>query len=63
MCVSVCVWCHTEKFVEPIQIRNKIVYYHHQFRRVPTIDECDIGDNLCMFEANRQLDRDRSGLQ
>lgn len=49
-----------EKVVEPIQGEKKHYYYHEQFRRVPTIDECRIGDNVCIFEANEQYKRDRS---
>ena len=45
----------------PIQSRNKLQYYHRHYRRVPTIDECEIDDQLCMFEANDQYRRDRFG--
>ena len=48
-----------ENVVEPIRGKNKLYYYHRQFRRVPTIDECDVGDELCVFEANEQYKRDR----
>lgn len=48
-----------EKFVVPIQSRNKLQYYHRHYRRVPTIDECEIDDQLCMFEADEQFRRDR----
>jgi len=47
--------------VVPIQSRNKLQYYHRHYRRVPTIDECEIDDQLCMFEANDQYRRDRFG--
>uniref|UniRef100_T1J1T5 NADH dehydrogenase [ubiquinone] 1 beta subcomplex subunit 10 n=1 Tax=Strigamia maritima TaxID=126957 RepID=T1J1T5_STRMM len=46
-----------ENVVEPN--RPKTVYYHRKFRRVPTIDECPIEENVCYFEANQQFRRDR----
>lgn len=48
-----------EKVVDPIRSKNKQYYYHRQFRRVPTIDECDVGDEVCVYEANEQYKRDR----
>merc|ERR1712004_266517 len=48
-----------EKVVEPIRSKNKQYYYRRQFRRVPTIDECEIGDEVCLYEANEQYKRDR----
>ena len=50
----------TEKVVEPLHSRNKFYYYHRQFQRVPTIDECEVDEPLCIFEANEQFRRDRS---
>ena len=46
----------------PIQSRSKLQYYHRHYRRVPTIDECEVGDHLCFYEANEQFRRDRFGL-
>lgn len=57
--IDVPVTAFREKFVVPIQSRSKLQYYHHHFRRVPTIDECEVGDQLCFFEANEQFRRDR----
>lgn len=34
-------------------------WYHRQFRRVPTIDECYENDSVCYFEANQQFKRDK----
>lgn len=48
-----------EKFILPIQSRSKLQYYHRHYHRVPTIDECEIDDNLCYYEANEQYRRDR----
>lgn len=48
-----------EKFVEPIQSKNKNYYYHRRFRRVPTVDECYTDDPVCYFEANEQFKRDK----
>lgn len=46
-----------ESVVEPN--RPDYVYYHQQFRRVPTIDECYTDDPVCMFEAQQQFNRDK----
>ncbi|XP_013169085.1 PREDICTED: NADH dehydrogenase [ubiquinone] 1 beta subcomplex subunit 10 [Papilio xuthus] len=47
-----------EKIVEPNQ--KKYPWYHRQFRRVPTIDQCYEDDPVCDFEANAQFKRDRA---
>uniref|UniRef100_T1GPH9 NADH dehydrogenase [ubiquinone] 1 beta subcomplex subunit 10 n=1 Tax=Megaselia scalaris TaxID=36166 RepID=T1GPH9_MEGSC len=46
-----------ESIVEPNQ--KKSVWYHQQFRRVPTIDQCYTDDAVCKFEADQQFRRDR----
>jgi len=46
-----------EKVVVPNHQEN--VYYHQQFRRVPTIDECYTDDVACRFEAQQQFNRDK----
>ncbi|XP_044733884.1 NADH dehydrogenase [ubiquinone] 1 beta subcomplex subunit 10 [Chrysoperla carnea] len=46
-----------ENIVEPNQ--KKYPWYHQQFRRVPTIDQCYTDDIACQFEANQQFKRDR----
>lgn len=46
-----------EKIVEPNQ--QKYPWYHRQFRRVPTIDECYTDDYVCHYEANCQYSRDK----
>ncbi len=49
-----------EFVVDPIQGgKEKPKYYHRQFRRVPTIDECEIDDQVCIFESNAQFKRDK----
>lgn len=48
---------YTETIVEPNQ--QKYPWYHQQFRRVPTIDQCYTDDAVCRFEADQQLIRDR----
>jgi len=39
--------------------RPKYYYYHKKFRRVPTIDECEVRDTICYWEADQQFKRDR----
>lgn len=46
-----------ESIVEPNQ--QKYSWYHQQFRRVPTIDQCYTDDALCQYEANQQFKRDK----
>ena len=48
-----------ETVVEPLHEKNKQYYFHRKFRRVPTIDECEIDDELCIFESNEQFKRDK----
>ena len=49
----------TEKIVEPIQSKERPAYYHRKFRRVPNIDQCDVNDAVCMYEAEEQFKRDK----
>ncbi|XP_053693502.1 NADH dehydrogenase [ubiquinone] 1 beta subcomplex subunit 10 [Sabethes cyaneus] len=46
-----------ETVVEPN--RKNYPWYHQQFRRVPSIDQCYTDDEVCFFEANNQFKRDR----
>jgi len=48
-------------FRETIVVPNRPTYnyYHRKFRRVPTIDECYTDDELCIYEADEQYQRDR----
>lgn len=46
-----------ETVVKPNQ--KEYNYYHEQFRRVPTVDQCYDDDRLCKWEANQQLIRDK----
>lgn len=48
-----------ENWIEPMQAKHRGNYYHRRFRRVPTIDECLVDDQLCMYEANEQMKRDK----
>jgi len=34
-------------------------YYHRVYKRVPTVDECKVDDELCIWEANKQYQRDK----
>ncbi|BFZ03264.1 hypothetical protein BsWGS_06303 [Bradybaena similaris] len=49
-----------EKVVLPLQARNKEKFYHRRFNRVPTVDNCDFEDPVCVYEANEQFFRDKS---
>uniref|UniRef100_A0A0P4WJ44 NADH dehydrogenase [ubiquinone] 1 beta subcomplex subunit 10 n=1 Tax=Scylla olivacea TaxID=85551 RepID=A0A0P4WJ44_SCYOL len=48
-------------FRENVVASNRPQYnwYHQQFRRVPTIDECYTDDIVCYTEANEQFKRDK----
>nr|CAG4650667.1 EOG090X0LTN [Sida crystallina] len=48
-------------FRESVVVPNRKdhVYYHQQFKRVPTLDECYIDDAACRFEAQQQFNRDK----
>ncbi|CAH1795592.1 unnamed protein product [Owenia fusiformis] len=48
-----------EKIVEPLQAKNNYPYYHRQYRRVPTIDQCGTTDAVCQYEAELQYKRDK----
>lgn len=48
-----------EKIIEPLHDRNKIKFYHRRFSRVPSIEECDVKDQGCMYQANWQYRLDK----
>ncbi|KAI8794002.1 NADH dehydrogenase [ubiquinone] 1 beta subcomplex subunit 10 [Biomphalaria glabrata] len=48
-----------ENVVLPRQSKNKEKFYHRQFRRVPTADQCDFQDHVCIYEADQQFVRDK----
>lgn len=49
----------SEKVVEPMQSKNNTKYYHRRYPRVKTIDQCEIGDPVCVYEAQEQYKRDK----
>ena len=60
LCLHYSVVCVSEKIVEPMQSRNKgIKYYHRRYPRVKTIDQCEVGDPVCVYEAQEQYKRDK----
>ncbi|CAL1540226.1 unnamed protein product [Lymnaea stagnalis] len=48
-----------EKVVLPLQSKNKEKFYHRRFNRVPTVDQCDYEDPVCIYEADEQFYRDK----
>lgn len=48
-----------EKIVEPLQNKNRTKWYHRKFPRVLTIDQCEVEDPVCIFEAQEQYRRDK----
>ncbi|XP_037333326.2 NADH dehydrogenase [ubiquinone] 1 beta subcomplex subunit 10 [Pungitius pungitius] len=44
--------------VDSIRSKNRPVFYHQKFRRVPDLTECEHGDYLCYYEAEMQWRRD-----
>jgi len=48
-----------DSVVVPLQAKNKEKWYHRQYKRVPTVDQCEEEDVVCMFEAEQQYLRDK----
>uniref|UniRef100_A0A3Q3W181 NADH dehydrogenase [ubiquinone] 1 beta subcomplex subunit 10 n=1 Tax=Mola mola TaxID=94237 RepID=A0A3Q3W181_MOLML len=44
--------------VDGIRAKNRSVYYHQKFRRVPDLIDCQQGDYTCYYEAEMQWRRD-----
>lgn len=48
-----------EKIIEPLHDKNKWKFYHRTFARVPDIDQCTVGDQACIYQANWQFRLDK----
>ncbi|ELT92958.1 hypothetical protein CAPTEDRAFT_158459 [Capitella teleta] len=48
-----------ENVVEPARLNKENHYYHRRYRRIPGVDECEIGDEICFYEVNKQFKRDK----
>uniref|UniRef100_A0A481SWT1 NADH dehydrogenase [ubiquinone] 1 beta subcomplex subunit 10 n=1 Tax=Frankliniella cephalica TaxID=407008 RepID=A0A481SWT1_9NEOP len=46
-----------ETVVEPN--RKQYNWYHRKYARVPTVDQCNVDDPVCQFEADYQIMRDK----
>ena len=51
--------CVPENIVEPMQRRNVSNYYHRRYPRVKTVDQCEVDDPVCVYEAQEQYKRDK----
>ncbi|ELU01334.1 hypothetical protein CAPTEDRAFT_29499, partial [Capitella teleta] len=49
----------SENVVEPARLNKENHYYHRRYRRIPGVDECEIGDEICFYEVNKQFKRDK----
>jgi len=48
-----------DSVVVPLQAKNTEKWYHRKLNRVPTVDQCDINDPVCIYEAEQQFLRDK----
>lgn len=53
-----CIFLSLTDVVDSVRFKNKFVYYHQKFRRVPDLTECEEGDYTCYYEAEMQWRRD-----
>lgn len=48
-----------EKIVDPLNVNNTTKYYHRRYPQVKTVDQCEVEDPVCIYEAQEQYKRNK----